>query len=552
MKMTTKGIAAALCAGLAMTAFADSDHANHTVPSMKTQMQSVESLTRLAENEPTDATIRMKLALALDSVGMHEEAEWWRAEAMEINPEIATNGLIETGEEIPIEDLMARGAGVGSVCDAPVGPDVIIGSLHELRRWGQSGGITSYSVGTTSCNIGDERLDWFDNVASRHPVIAQDMFKWEPFSVGDDNGRFKQLGQSWLKHGFFALSNNLCCPSCAGTVGNQLGIGCADPYGAGLNGSFSELGPRSEVDGSDGSFPEPHSSPSGNSTLRGRIQVVNTELDQANAINADSQYLVDGLYLANDDAIAGNDNNNAAYRTINVSSSGTTHTISFQGGTQREAAAIQHWREIEPGVTLRFIDVPGDGRYIVGYNASDNGDGTWHYEYGVYNLTSEDACNDFTIPVADGIVVTNISFYDVDCHSGEPYDNTDWTGVRTTSTVSWSAPAGSASTNNAIRWGTMYNFGFDADEGPLDVSIDLGQNSGGSSPAFNVSAPDPAGATPPCPGDINNDGTVDTADLGALIAVFGTMNNHIDLNGDGLVDTADLGILIANFGPCPM
>jgi len=55
-----------------------------------------------------------------------------------------------------------------------------------------------------------------------------------------------------------------------------------------------------------------------------------------------------------------------------------------------------------------------------------------------------------------------------------------------------------------------------------------------------------------CPGDLNLDGAIDTADLGALIAEFGTPGPNADINGDGAVDTADLGILIAAFdSPCP-
>ncbi len=55
----------------------------------------------------------------------------------------------------------------------------------------------------------------------------------------------------------------------------------------------------------------------------------------------------------------------------------------------------------------------------------------------------------------------------------------------------------------------------------------------------------------PCVGDINGDMAVDTADLGILIAQFGTAGPGADLNGDMIVDTADLGILIAAFGmPC--
>jgi len=55
-----------------------------------------------------------------------------------------------------------------------------------------------------------------------------------------------------------------------------------------------------------------------------------------------------------------------------------------------------------------------------------------------------------------------------------------------------------------------------------------------------------------CAADINGDGAIDTADLGQLIAAFGSSLAPADLNGDGVVDTADLGQLIAAFGsPCP-
>ena len=55
-----------------------------------------------------------------------------------------------------------------------------------------------------------------------------------------------------------------------------------------------------------------------------------------------------------------------------------------------------------------------------------------------------------------------------------------------------------------------------------------------------------------CVGDINGDGTIDTADLGVLISNFGQLSIQADLNGDGIVDTADLGLLIGVFGlDCP-
>jgi len=48
-------------------------------------------------------------------------------------------------------------------------------------------------------------------------------------------------------------------------------------------------------------------------------------------------------------------------------------------------------------------------------------------------------------------------------------------------------------------------------------------------------------------GDLNGDGVVDTADLGILLAAFGSSDAVADLNGDGIVDTADLGLLLSQF-----
>ncbi|MDG1361638.1 MAG: PHB depolymerase family esterase [Phycisphaerales bacterium] len=47
---------------------------------------------------------------------------------------------------------------------------------------------------------------------------------------------------------------------------------------------------------------------------------------------------------------------------------------------------------------------------------------------------------------------------------------------------------------------------------------------------------------PPNPADLNGDGVVDAADLGLLIAAWGTAK--ADLDGDGTTDSADIGILL--------
>ena len=49
-----------------------------------------------------------------------------------------------------------------------------------------------------------------------------------------------------------------------------------------------------------------------------------------------------------------------------------------------------------------------------------------------------------------------------------------------------------------------------------------------------------------CPEDLNGDGTINGADMGLIIAAWGTPAG--DLNGDGTTNGADIGLLIAKWG----
>ena len=61
---------------------------------------------------------------------------------------------------------------------AQIGPDVIVGDLPATSRFGPLGTVYSYSVGTTSCNLGDQPLAWVSNT-NQHPVITQNIFRLE-------------------------------------------------------------------------------------------------------------------------------------------------------------------------------------------------------------------------------------------------------------------------------------------------------------------------------------------------------------------------------------
>jgi hypothetical protein len=141
--------------------------------------------------------------------------------------------LVIAAPQDPIDVVVPDATSNADATASLSGPDVIVGSLYQVANYGSSNGISAFAVGTYSCNVGDVWLNWFPN-NNQHPVIAQNMFRLK-------GGRFEQIGQSWLKHGFYALSNTLCTTGCQPTDGTHLGVNCSDPYSAALTGTQDNL-----------------------------------------------------------------------------------------------------------------------------------------------------------------------------------------------------------------------------------------------------------------------------------------------------------------------
>ena len=348
------------------------------------------------------------------------------------------------------------------------GPDVIVGGLNDVIRWGSVDGITAFSVGTSSCNVGDEELLWIADMPL-HPVIAQNMYR-----IRKD--RMEQIGMGWLKHGFFALSLDTCDCGCVPTDGTVLGVGCSDPYSAGLNGTQLDfggtggLGPRFEVNATTGVYNFPYAFQGvGGDAIFKRLQVHNEDLDPT--LNVGATYFVEGHYVTPDDAAAGNKNNNASYRRIVVSEDNGAFVIELTDSTEREKPAIQAWADQDTGVLFEVLDDPEGGRFFLASKCSQNADKTIHYEYALYNMNSHRSARSFRIPIPKGTTITNVGFHDVDYHSGEPYDGTDWSGTIANGAVTWSTDTFASNPNaNALRWGTTYNFRFDLDV-PMETNV---------------------------------------------------------------------------------
>ena len=436
-------------------------------------------------------------------------------------------------------------SGANAQCTGAVpGPDVIVGDLPDWSGYGVANGKRAYAIGTTSCNLGQIPLRW-DDTTNLYPVISQNMYKLQ-------NGRFEQLGQAWLKHGFCALQGNVCCSCAPGGTCDDLYPGCSDPYSSGLNGSQSGLGPKHEIEPASGYIPlnwsnagvvEPGDT---NSTIYKRLQVPQAELALSGAL-----YFVSSMYIQPQDSEYGNDNNNQSYRRVTVNAS--TYALTLNDTTQRAKSPLYAWRDHGLGVNTpdnsvvisSVLDpsvpphdnasIPGTadgGQFLMACKVTDNGNGTWHYEYALQNVNSWRAGSSFRIPLPASAVVTNAQFKDVPYHSGEPYDGTDWNISVTSGQIAFTCPQTHAqnANANALRWDTVYNFRFDCNVAPVtgNATIDLFAPAFTTGPAnltISGQIPNPAGGgvfVPP------NDNCANASSITGGTTLFSTSNATTD------------------------
>jgi hypothetical protein len=433
-------------------------------------------------------------------------------------------------------------------CPSAAGPDIIVGDIWDVRQWGTVDGVTGYSIATDSCNVGDDVIQ-FQRLTSEHPLIAQHIYRLK-------DGRIEQIGMSWVKHAFGAATLNTCCVCQNPGDGALLGVGCSDPYSASTNGdqdglgggTFGGLGRRSDVDPWTGVFPFPYPTQgeSGDAVFK-RMQVRNDDMDPV--LNEGASYFVESQYIAPDDSLAGNQSNNASYRPISIGDlQEGGFAFDLSGSTAREKPAIEAWRDCDPDVDIQTVQVPDEGQFRLAYLATENGDGTWHYEYALYNMNSDRAAGRLFLAITEGVNVSNIGFGDVDYHSGEIYDGTDWESFGPEGgSLSWSTVSFDENPDaNALRWGTTYNFRFDADGPPIESKATIGLFKPGTPSSVEVTAvvPSLAGGD----GDCDGDNDVDLRDFGHFQLCFAGPGTPVskacrcaDFNGDEDVDLIDFG-----------
>jgi hypothetical protein len=405
---------------------------------------------------------------------------------------------------------------------AAMGPDVIVGDMPDMEQFGSAGTQVGLAVATTSCNNGTQPLHWFALPQTDHPVIPQNFYR---MSGGTNNNeRFEQIGQSSCKHAFLALEGNACgfgCNTSGCTTGSNLCPGCSDPYSASLN-SGPNLGSRAWINPFTGSYPSTSNDHSGH-THNGVSHRIIVEVDDLNTtLNAGASYFAEAQYVTPHEyawcqAHPGECNmyNNASWRQFVVT--GTTNfSFSALGATVRTQPAIMAWVAAGATVTQIQPDPGNDGFGLLGYKVTNSGPGVWHYEYALYNQNLDRAIQSFSVPLGAGVNISNIGFHAPPQHpawandgtlNSQGYSSTPWTVTQAGDSITWNTETFAQNQNaNAIRWGTLYNFRFDADQPPQSSSATVGFFKTGSpimaaiqGPTGGTPTPTPTASSTPTP-----------------------------------------------------
>ena len=384
------------------------------------------------------------------------------------------------------------------------GPDVIVGELLDFVQSdnGSVGGRVGLALGTDACNKGTVNVDWIALPSNDHPFIPQNLYRMSGGATR--NERFEQIGQSWGKHAFAAASSDDCGFGCNGVGGDHLGSGCSDAYGSGLNGGQDGIGSRAWVNPFTGSFPgstaNDHSGHVHDVTSH-RILVdvndLNTSLNPGATYFAEAEYIVphEGTWCQSHPDQC-NMYNNASYRPYTVTGINQPFSFSAAGPTVREQPAIMAWT----GATVNQIQPAAgtDGIWFMGYKVTNPSTGVWQYEYALYNQNLDRAIQSFSVPVGPGVNISNIGFHAPPQHPGFAHDGTQgdagysstpWNVTQDASSITWSSETFAQNQNaNAIRFGTLYNFRFDADQPPNPTNATVGYFKTGSPTFIGVQA----------------------------------------------------------------
>jgi hypothetical protein len=161
--------------------------------------------------------------------------------------------------------------------------------------------------------------------------------------------------------------------------------------------------------------------------------------------------------------------------------------------------AIDRWVDPQtpPANAMNSELAVGEGHAKLAVKVTDNGDGSWRYDYAVMNLdfaravtqgaepnlrvVSNKGFDRFSVPLPAGVVVSATRFSDGDLDASN-----DWAVDTSGGRVSWTAPGAT------LDWGSLYAFSLTANSTPLAAVGNLRVAQAGSPAAFDLATYAPA------------------------------------------------------------
>jgi hypothetical protein len=260
-------------------------------------------------------------------------------------------------------------------------------------------------------------------------------------------------------------------------------------------------------------------------------------------------------------------------------------------GTQRGKPAIFAWRDHgnganipDPGVMITeatcgntFFTQPafpysgaqgagttlvlpaGDGWVYIASKATDLGGGVWHYEYAVENLNSDRGIGSLRINFPTGSVITNAESRQINCHSGVAADDTNrnapWTQTVSSDNIMWSTPhtysAATPQLGSYLRWGTMYNFRFDANVAPAtggNAIVGYFKPLATYADTINAAAHVPGTVTPPaCYANCDGVGGLTANDFACYLNAYSQGQSYANCDGVGGLTPNDFACFLNSY-----
>jgi hypothetical protein len=370
--------------------------------------------------------------------------------------------------------------------------DVELTAVETVSQVAREAGVrVALGMSAQLENVGEGTVAWGEAIAppsfgavGAHPFLSMAFYRV------DAAGAIVQLGLSGAKHAFRALNTGCPCPS-----DNFMYPGCGDIYGVATNVDRMWLGPREEVSALTGDWqrvgshfdqclalqpvgcdPVLHDmndfrdhegdSPVYHDSFQHRLEVPEVELSLAGAT-----YFAEAWYLVAGDVASFN---NLGHRAVVPEHAGSTWAFPFASDLVR-GSVLQEL----PGATLQTLET-GEGRVQLAVSTHDLGGGMHHYEYALMNLDFDRRIESLEIPLTETIAIANAG------STGLGATADPWAVEVEPDRIRWQAPFG-----EALDWGALVSFRFDANAAPVASRVVLAAFEAGTPAAFELAAPGP-------------------------------------------------------------